>query len=79
MPTTRPNPPRRPASTPAEGVLEQDGATRLDAEAAGGFQKQGRVGLARQAQALQVHPVDPNVDQVIELRSAQNGGAVLAR
>ena len=42
----------------SQRVLEQDSTRRLNSEAAGGFQKKRRIGLARQPELVRIEPVD---------------------
>src|SRR5690606_34684898 len=61
-----------------QGVLEQDRAIRLSADAARRFHEQGRVGLARQPEPLDVQAIGTGVDVLVEPGRMQDGGAVLA-
>ena len=78
-PITRPNPPRRPASTPGERVLDHDGARRVDSQPARRLEVHRRVGLAGQAHLRGHHAVDAHLEQVRGAGDVEHHGGVLAR
>ena len=63
----------------SQRILEQNYTRRLNAEAACGLEKQGRMRLARKPERFRLKPVDVNIEMMFEARSVQNGGGVLAR
>ncbi len=62
---TSANPPARPAVDPGVGVLDDDRPLRTHTESARGFEQDGRIRLARQAQFVGNDTVDADREQVI--------------
>ena len=77
---TRPNPPARPAATPASGVLDHDGARAGGTpRRRGGLEEAVGRRLAAQPEPLDVAAVDGQVEQPVDAGRAQHGAGVRAR